>query len=200
MTTTTPDTTVQPLGRHIANNWAWRKVTSLTETNVLRLSHTVTRQNAGKLTDTSFVSSLDDWEERRQLFLAELVVASKLHCVEVKVKQYRTQVVHVSVVDMKDACQLPAPSSSHQSTKVRHLTTSTDIGRYEVYHWWQFYCSERRYTDAYCIQPSPTAMVQNTHLPFFLGYGPKTSQSLTPMMTKFMMPHSSNSMSCNKAE
>jgi len=37
-----------------------------------------------------------------------------------------------------------------------------------------------------------TAMVQNTHLPFFLSYGPKTAQSLSPM------PHRSNSMSCNK--
>jgi len=54
-----------------------------------------------------------------------------------------------------------------------YLTFSTNIKCYEACHWWQFYCSARRYTDAYCIQHSPTAMVQNTHLPFFLGYGPK---------------------------
>jgi len=28
----------------------------------------------------------------------------------------------------------------------------------------------------------------NTHLPFFLGYDPKTVQSLTPMTTKFREP------------
>jgi len=49
--------------------------------------------------------------------------------------------------------------------------------------------------DAYCIHQRPTAMVQNTHLPFFLGYDPKTVQSLNPMMVSFREPHSSNSMS-----
>jgi len=50
----------------------------------------------------------------------------------------------------------------------------------------------RWYIDAYCIQHY--AMVQNTHLPFFLSYGPKTVQSLTPV--KFRKQHSSNSMIC----
>jgi len=50
--------------------------------------------------------------------------------------------------------------------------------------------------DAYWIQHIPTTMVQNTHPPFFLDYGPKTAQSLTPMTMKFRKPHSSKSMSC----
>jgi len=35
------------------------------------------------------------------------------------------------------------------------------------------YLSAIQCTDAYCIQHSPTATLQNTHLPFFLGNGPK---------------------------
>jgi len=58
------------------------------------------------------VSLLDDGEERGHLFLAEPVVSSKLHRVEVEVEQYRTQVVHVGVLNSADARQLPATSSS----------------------------------------------------------------------------------------
>jgi len=41
-------------------------------------------------------------------------------------------------------------------------------------------------------------LVQNTHLPFFLGYGPKMVQSLTPMTMRFNFrePHNSITMSC----
>ena len=46
----------------------------------------------------------------------------------------------------------------------------------------------------------PTAMVQNTNLPFFLGYDPKTAQNLTPTTTKFREPRTSNGMNCNKTE
>jgi len=61
------------------------------------------------------------------------------------------------------------------------------------------YPSARWCTDAYCTQHSSTAIVQNTHLPFFLGYSLKTIQSLTPMTTTFRESHSNNSMS-NKTE
>jgi len=44
--------------------------------------------------------------------------------------------------------------------------------RYEACHWWHFFfLSAKHCTDAYCIQQSPTAAVQNAHFPFFLGYG-----------------------------
>jgi len=71
-----------------------------------------------------------------------------------------------------------------------YLTILMNISCYEAHHWWQFYLSARQCTNDYHIQ--------HTHLRFFLGYGPKTVWSLTPMTTRFRDPHSSNSMSCNK--
>jgi len=53
-----------------------------------------------------------------------------------------------------------------------YLTISPNIRRYEACYWWQFHLSARQCTNAYCIEHSPTATVQNTHFPFFLAKAP----------------------------
>jgi len=64
-------------------------------------------------------------------------------------------------------------SENQLTVLLKYLTISTYIRCYEACHWWQFYLSAIQCTDAYCIQHSPTATVQNTHLRLFLGSGPK---------------------------
>jgi len=49
---------------------------------------------------------------------------------------------------------------------------------------------------AYNIVQSPTAVVQDSELPYFLSYGPVTVHSLTPMTMRFRESYSSMSMSC----
>jgi len=65
------------------------------------------------LTNRGVMSSLDNWEERRHLFLAELVVSSKLYSVVVQVQQYCTQRVFFVIVDLEYISQLPTKSHTH---------------------------------------------------------------------------------------
>jgi len=60
------------------------------------------------LTDASFVSFLDNREERGGLVLGELVLASKLQSVVIEIEQYCTQMVLLVVVNVESVCQLPA--------------------------------------------------------------------------------------------